>query len=73
MPTLALGVFSSGSRAFEVVYLIWWYLGPLEKSPGVDFTAGSPQLYLMAAAGLLPRALPAVKTISNIRICKIDR
>jgi len=50
---LALGVFSSGSRVFEVVYLIWWYLGPLEKSPGVDFTAGSPQFYLMAAAGLL--------------------
>ena len=55
VPTLALalGVISSGSRVFEVVYLLWWYMGPLEKSPGVDFTAGSPQLYLMAAAGLL--------------------
>lgn len=55
IPSLALtlGVFSSGSRAFEVVYLIWWYLGPLQKAQGVDFTNGAPQVYLLAAAGLL--------------------
>jgi len=55
IPTLALtlGVFSSGSRVFEVVYVIWWYLGPLQKSAGMDFTAGAPQVYLLAAAGLL--------------------
>ena len=55
IPTLALalGVFSSGSRLFEVVYVIWWYLGPLQKTPGMDFTAGAPQFYLLAAAGLL--------------------
>jgi hypothetical protein len=55
VPTLALalGVFSSGNRAFEVLYVIWWYLGPLQKTPGLDFTAGAPQLYLLAAAGLL--------------------
>jgi len=55
VPTLALalGVFSSGSRAFEVVYVIWWYMGPLQKVPGMDFTAGAPHLYLLAAAGLL--------------------
>jgi hypothetical protein len=50
---LALGVLSSGSRVFEVVYLIWWYMGPFQKTAGVDFTAGSPQIYLLAAAGLL--------------------
>jgi hypothetical protein len=50
---LALGVFSSGSRAFEVVYLIWWYIGPLQKSQGLDFTNGAPQVYLLAAAALL--------------------
>ena len=50
---LALGVFSSGSRVFEVIYLIWWYAGPLQKTAGMDFTAGSPQVYLLAAAGLL--------------------
>jgi hypothetical protein len=55
VPTLALalGVLSSGSRVFEVVYVIWWYLGPLQKTPGGDFTSGPPQFYLLAAAGLL--------------------
>ncbi len=55
VPTLALalGVFSSGSRVFEVVYLIWWYAGPFQKAPGLDFTTGAPQVYLLAAAGLL--------------------
>jgi ABC-type transport system involved in multi-copper enzyme maturation permease subunit len=50
---LALGVFSSGSRFFEVVYTIWWYLGPMQKTAGVDFTTGAPQVYLLAAAVLL--------------------
>ncbi len=50
---LALGVISSGSRVFEVVYLIWWYIGPFQKTQGLDFTAGAPQFYLLAAAGLL--------------------
>ena len=55
VPTLALalGVFSSGSRVFEVVYVIWWYIGPMQKTPGMDFTNGAPQVYLLAAAGLL--------------------
>jgi ABC-2 family transporter protein len=55
IPTLALalGVFSSGSRVFEVVYVLWWYIGPLTKSKGMDFTSGTPQFYLLAAAGLL--------------------
>jgi ABC-type transport system involved in multi-copper enzyme maturation permease subunit len=50
---LALGVLSSGSRVFEVVYLIWWYIGPGQKTQGMDFTNGAPQVYLLAAVGLL--------------------
>ncbi len=50
---LALGVISSGSRVFEVVYLLWWFAGPVQKTAGVDFTSGAPQYYLLAAAGLL--------------------
>ncbi len=46
-------MFSSGSRVFEVVYLIWWYIGPFQKGAGMDFTTGAPQIYLLAAAGLL--------------------
>jgi hypothetical protein len=55
VPTLALalGVFSSGNRLFEIAYVIWWYCGPMQKIPGIDFTSGSPQVYLMAAGGLL--------------------
>jgi hypothetical protein len=55
IPTLALalGVFSSGSRVFGVVYLIWWYLGPLQKTAGIDFIGGPPEMFLLAAAGLL--------------------
>jgi ABC-type phosphate transport system auxiliary subunit len=33
--------------------VIWWYVGPLQKTPWVDFTAGASQVYLLAAAGLL--------------------
>jgi len=55
IPTLALalGVFSSGSRVFEVIYVIWWYLGAFQKTPGIDFISGPPQVYLLAAVGLL--------------------
>jgi hypothetical protein len=55
VPTLALtlGVSSSGGRAFEVVYLLWWYVGPFQESQWVDFTSGPPLVYLLAAAGLL--------------------
>jgi ABC-type transport system involved in multi-copper enzyme maturation permease subunit len=55
VPSLAqaLGVLSSGGRVFEVVYVIWWYMGPMQKTAGMDFTVGLPQVYLLAAAGLL--------------------
>lgn len=55
VPTLALalGVFSSGNRVFEVVYLLWWYMGPMQKMAGLDFTNGTPLVYLLAAAGLV--------------------
>jgi hypothetical protein len=55
IPTLALalGVFSSGSRLFEVVYLFLWYLGPYQKVQVFDFITGAPQVYLLASAGLL--------------------
>jgi hypothetical protein len=50
---LALGVLSSGSRVFEVVYLVLWYIGPFQKMPGMDFVTGAPQVFLLAAAALL--------------------
>jgi hypothetical protein len=55
IPTLALalGVLSSGNRVFEVVYVIWWYIGPFQKTAGIDFISGPPQVFLLASAGLL--------------------
>lgn len=34
---LALGVFAGTSKPFEIVYVTLWYLGPLNKVPGLDF------------------------------------
>ncbi len=55
IPTLALalGVFSSGSRVFEVIYLFMWYMGPYQKIPVFDFISGTPQVFLLTSAILL--------------------
>jgi hypothetical protein len=39
IPSLAtaLGVWSGGSKLFEVTYLLLWYLGPIEGIPILDF------------------------------------
>lgn len=55
---LTLGVWSGTSKPFEVVYTIWWYLGPLHHVPGLDFTVMAPttksaSLYLLATVALL--------------------
>ncbi len=34
---LALGAWSGGNKLFEVVYLLWWYTGPLNGLAGMDF------------------------------------
>ena len=55
IPSLALGlgVFSSSNRLFEVIYLMWWYMGPYQKLPALNFISGAAQTYLLLAAGLL--------------------
>jgi len=35
---LAFGSLSGGSKLFEAVYVFWWYLGPMNRTPTVDFT-----------------------------------
>ena len=44
IPALAvsLGVLSGGSTAFEVAWLLWWYLGLLQRAPFLDLAGGSP-------------------------------
>ena len=39
---LALGVCTSGRKAFEALYTAWWYIGPLHHAPGIDFMATTP-------------------------------
>jgi len=63
VPTLALalGVWSGSSKPFEALYTLWWYVGPMNHVPGLDFMgmARSPfstQLYLLATLALLMAA-----------------
>ncbi|WP_237690592.1 hypothetical protein [Paenibacillus caui] len=39
IPTLALtlGVMSGSRKLFEVIYMLWWYLGPFNDIPYLDF------------------------------------
>ena len=40
IPSLALacGVWSGGSKLFEAVYIVWWYVGGLHHVAGLDYT-----------------------------------
>ena len=58
---LALGVISRGSRAFEALYTISWYMGPAHQIRGLDFmgttpASSTPFPYFAAAAILLAAA-----------------
>jgi hypothetical protein len=49
VPTLALalGLWSGSSKLFEVIYMLLWYMGPINKLPALDFTGfNSPDLAL---------------------------
>jgi hypothetical protein len=62
---LALGVWVGNSRAFEAVYLLWWYIGLVEGIPAFDYAGattngvakGMPFVYLAITAGLMVLAL----------------
>jgi len=58
---LALGAWSGGSRAFEAIYTVWWYIGPAHQIPELDFmgttpASSSPLTYAMAAVLLISLA-----------------
>jgi hypothetical protein len=63
VPTLALalGVWSGSSKPFEALYTLWWYVGPMNHIPGMDFmgiarSQFSTQFYLLATMALLTAA-----------------
>lgn len=58
---LALGVWSRTSKPFEIVYVSLWYLGPLNKVPGLDFigahTDGRPEFFIPLSLALIAFAV----------------
>jgi hypothetical protein len=38
---LALGVFTGSGKFFEALFTVLWYVGPMNKTPGLDFTGAS--------------------------------
>ena len=52
IPSLALasGVWSGTSKLFEILYMVIWYLGPLNNAPGLDFIGshgnGRPEFFI---------------------------
>lgn len=63
IPSLALvlGVWTGSSKAFEVVYVLFWYLGLLNKVPELDYlglnTSASWPAYLLLSLALFLLAL----------------
>jgi hypothetical protein len=63
IPSLALatGVWSGTIKLFEILYMVIWYLGPLNKVPGLDFIGshsnGYPQFFIPFSAALLAFAM----------------
>jgi hypothetical protein len=61
---VALGTVSRSAKAFEVAYLLLWYVGPVNRAPGLDFTGGQTSIaqvtiWAVMAAALLAAALAA--------------
>jgi hypothetical protein len=58
---LAVGVWSGTSKPFEILYLVIWYLGPMNNVPGLDFIGsrsdGHPQIYIPLALALIAFAV----------------
>jgi len=71
IPTLALalGVWSGSSKPFEVVYMLWWYAGPINRVGSLDFMgAGShPQSSTVLAYGLTTMLLLGLAGIGRKR------
>ncbi|HKH49875.1 MAG TPA: ABC transporter permease [Thermoanaerobaculia bacterium] len=67
IPTLALalGLWSGSSKLFEVIYLVIWYIGPMNQVPTMDYTgataaglaSGMPLVFLGVTALLMATAI----------------
>jgi hypothetical protein len=63
IPSLALtsGAWSGTSKLFEILYILMWYLGPLNKVIALDFIGshsnGSPQIFIPFSIALIAFAI----------------
>jgi hypothetical protein len=57
---LALGVWSGSGKLFEALYLVLWYIGPMNRTPQLDYLGatahGRPLVWLAATAALAAAA-----------------
>lgn len=72
VPALALacGTWTNGSRLFEALYLFWWYAGPLNKAPGLDYMGASGDLHTTGttvAYAIVTVMLVALATVGRRR------
>jgi hypothetical protein len=53
IPALALaaGVWTGGGKLFEVLYLLLWYIGPMNRTPFLDFIGASGVVRADTTAG----------------------
>ncbi len=66
---LAMGVWTGSSRAFEGLYTAFWYMGPLQPIPAIDFMGssraaieqGTPTVFALATLVLLALAFAGRK------------
>lgn len=67
---LALGTWSSSPKLFQVVYLLIWYVGPLNKQPELDYLGSSfdpgMTIYVLTAAVVL-LAVAAAGRVRQLR------
>ena len=74
IPTLALalGVWSGSNKLFEVVYMLWWYAGPINRVESLDFmgTGSDLQLSKVLGYGLFTILLFALAVIGRKRQIK---
>ena len=53
IPTLALalGTWSGSNKLFEVVYMLWWHAGPINRVESLDFMGAGSDLHLSKVLG----------------------
>lgn len=64
---LALGTIAGASRPFEALFLIVWYLGPVQHAPGIDFAGG------LLTAPVLTTVIAAIIAAASISVARIRR